>query len=224
MVIGVLAAAGFATGERWGLVAGAVLLQLAFTTDCVDGQLARYTRTFTKLGAWLDATLDRAKEYVAFAGLAIGASRSGDPVWLLACAAITLQTARHTSDFAFAFGQERAVETVEQPPLAQVEDAESRHAAERRASLAPGDAGVPAPAPPASLPVRVLRRWRGIDDAPGVMWVKKVVAFPIGERFALISVTAALWSAHTTFVALLVWGGVAAVYTQAGRVLRSFTG
>ena len=35
----------FATGERWGLVAGAVLLQIAFTIDCVDGQLARYTRT-----------------------------------------------------------------------------------------------------------------------------------------------------------------------------------
>ena len=62
--IGFLAAAAFATGERWGLVAGAILLQAAFTTDCVDGQLARYTRTFSKLGAWLDSIFDRTKEYV----------------------------------------------------------------------------------------------------------------------------------------------------------------
>jgi hypothetical protein len=45
LLLGVVAAAAFATGERWGLVAGAVLLQVAFTTDCVDGQLARFTRT-----------------------------------------------------------------------------------------------------------------------------------------------------------------------------------
>ena len=95
--IGFAAAAAFATGERWGLVLGAVLLQLAFTTDCVDGQLARYTKTFSKLGAWLDSIFDRSKEYLAFAGLAIGASRAGDPVWLLACAALTLQTVRHMS-------------------------------------------------------------------------------------------------------------------------------
>ncbi len=64
LFIGILAAAAFATGERWGLVAGAILLQAAFTTDCVDGQLARYTRTFSKLGAWLDSIFDRSKEYV----------------------------------------------------------------------------------------------------------------------------------------------------------------
>ena len=79
MLLGVLAAAAFATGERWGLVAGAVLLQVSFTTDCVDGQLARYTRQFSRLGAWLDSVFDRGKEYVAFAGLAIGAAPHGRP-------------------------------------------------------------------------------------------------------------------------------------------------
>src|SRR3954453_11521062 len=66
LLIGLAAAVAFATGERAGLIAGAVLLQLAFTTDCVDGQLARYTRTFSKLGAWLDSVFDRSKEYLAF--------------------------------------------------------------------------------------------------------------------------------------------------------------
>ena len=68
MVIGVLAAVGFALATRATMVAGAVLLQVAFTIDCVDGQLARYTRTFSKLGAWLDSVFDRGKEYVVFAG------------------------------------------------------------------------------------------------------------------------------------------------------------
>ena len=75
MVIGVLAAVGFALATRATMVAGAVLLQVAFTIDCVDGQLARYTRTFSKLGAWLDSVFDRGKEYVVFAGLAIGATQ-----------------------------------------------------------------------------------------------------------------------------------------------------
>src|SRR3712207_9121461 len=48
LIIGFLSAAAFATGERWGLIAGAILLQAAFTADCVDGQNARYTRTFSK--------------------------------------------------------------------------------------------------------------------------------------------------------------------------------
>jgi hypothetical protein len=48
-----------------------------------------------------------------------------------------------------------------------------------------------------------------------------MIAFPIGERFAAISISAALFSAHTTFVVLLVWGGFAAAYVLTGRVLRS---
>ena len=48
-----------------------------------------------------------------------------------------------------------------------------------------------------------------------------MIAFPIGERFAVISITAALFTPRVTFVTLLVWAAVAGVYTQAGRVLRS---
>jgi hypothetical protein len=54
-----------------------------------------------------------------------------------------------------------------------------------------------------------------------VAWAKRIVAFPIGERFALISITAAFWSARVTFTAWLIWGGFAVVYGFAGRVLRS---
>ena len=228
LFIGFLAAAAFATGERWGLVSGAFLLQAAFTTDCVDGQLARYTRTFSKLGAWLDSIFDRTKEYVCFAGLAIGASRMGDPVWTLTCAAITLQTARHFSDFSFGAGQTRIIGDIEQPPVERSLDAAGIAAAERRARAlqSPGQAVAaaearPEPAEVQPLSRRVLRAWHTIDRLPGVRWTKKMAAFPIGERFAAISITAALFDPRVTFVVLLTWGGFAVVYTLSGRVLRS---
>jgi hypothetical protein len=218
VLIGLVAALAFATGERWGLVTGGVLVYFAFVTDCVDGQLARYTRQFSKLGAWLDSVFDRTKEYLAFAGLAIGASRMDDPVWLLACAAITLQTARHMSDFSFGGSQRDAIGRTPQPPVAQALDAAGQAVEARR-----GDWREDEPPPPRerSLPDRVLGGWHRIDRAPGVRWIKKMITFPIGERFAVIAITAALFTPRVTFIVLLAWGGVAALYSHTGRVLRS---
>ncbi|MFL5844386.1 MAG: CDP-alcohol phosphatidyltransferase family protein [Solirubrobacteraceae bacterium] len=217
MLLGVVAAVGFATGERWGLVAGAVLLQLAFTFDCVDGQLARFTRTFTPLGAWLDSTFDRGKEWAVYAGLAIGAAHAGDPVWTLAGAALTLQVVRHGFDFAFAATEHQNFTTVSQLPLDQAFDGTPDHRVDT--SRAPSPSTVHSTA--AGGAAGVLRRWRRIDKVPGLIWIKRMVVFPIGERFAAISLTAALWDARTTFVVLLAWGVVAALYGLAGRVLRS---
>jgi hypothetical protein len=186
MLVGVLAACAFATGERWGLVLGAVLLQAAFTLDCVDGQLARYTRTFTSLGAWLDSILDRGKEYVVYAGLAIGA---GQDVWLLAAAALALQTTRHAGDFAFNQARDEALKARLAVP---------QHKRDRDDPLLAAH-----------------------EPAGPRQWARKVFVLPIGERFALISLTAALFDAQVTFLALLVWGGLALAYTSAGRLERS---
>jgi phosphatidylglycerophosphate synthase len=222
VAIGFLAAAGFATGDRWGLIAGAILLQLAFTFDCVDGQLARYTRTFTKLGAWLDSIFDRTKEYAAFAGLAIGASQTGDDVWLLAGAALTLQVLRHSIDFSYPQAEHQAMGAVRQPPLEQVHDVlggtvPAPHAAESADAPA-----APPPVPPPPTPrQRVRNVLRAVDRSPRGRWVKKIIGFPIGERFAVISLTAALFDARVTFIVLLACGCFAASYTIAGRVLRS---
>ena len=186
MLVGVLAALAFATGDRWGLVLGAVLLQAAFTLDCVDGQLARYTRTFTPLGAWLDSIFDRGKEYVVYAGLAYGA---GTDVWLLAAGALALQTVRHAGDFAFNGARDEAI----------------------KARLA-------------------VPQWKREKDDPLLapyehvgpkQWARKVFVLPIGERFALISLTAAFFDARVTFAALLAWGGLALAWTSYGRVSRS---
>lgn len=101
LVTALIAAGCAATGTRTGFVAAGVLLIVSFVLDCTDGQLARYSLQYSTLGAWLDATFDRAKEYAYYAGLALGAARGGDDVWALALGAMVLQTCRHVVDFAF---------------------------------------------------------------------------------------------------------------------------
>ncbi|MDT0268362.1 DUF5941 domain-containing protein [Streptomyces sp. DSM 44915] len=101
LVTALVAAGCAATGERLGFVAAGLLLMASFVLDCADGQLARYALKYSTLGAWLDATFDRAKEYAFYAGLALGAARGGDDVWALALGAMVLQTCRHIVDFAF---------------------------------------------------------------------------------------------------------------------------
>ncbi|GLP70867.1 hypothetical protein TUSST3_74870 [Streptomyces sp. TUS-ST3] len=101
LITALIAAACAATGTRGGFVAAGVLLIASFVLDCTDGQLARYSLQYSTLGAWLDATFDRAKEYAYYAGLALGAARGGDDVWALALGAMILQTCRHVVDFSF---------------------------------------------------------------------------------------------------------------------------
>ncbi|WP_157995903.1 CDP-alcohol phosphatidyltransferase family protein [Thermomonospora amylolytica] len=215
MSIAVGAAIAFASGTRAGMIVGAVLYYFSFVFDCVDGQLARYARKFSTFGAWLDATFDRAKEYTVFAGLAVGATaaaadssvHAGD-VWVLAVAAMVAQTVRHMIDFSF--GAARGARPAAPLPVVPLTAAE--------------DGRTPAPAVPAPGPGglrgligRVMARTR---TGPA-FWAKKMIVFPIGERFAVVSITAAIWNARVTFIALLCWGAVAAAYTLSGRMLRS---
>ena len=173
--IGVGAAAAFAAGSRGGMIAGAVLLQASFATDCVDGQLARYTGNFSGFGAWLDTGCDRAKEYLVYAGLALGSTHGfDDDVWLLAACALALQAIRHTADFAWV-------------------------------AFRPAGGGLPLS----------TSRW--------MQPVNQLIRLPIAERFALISLTAAVASPRVTFIALLVWGGLGAAFALAVRVGLSFT-
>jgi choline kinase len=243
LCVGIAAATAFATGERAGYIVGAVLVYLSFVLDCVDGQLARYTRQFSKFGGYLDSLFDRTKEYVAFAGLAIGASTS--EVWILAAAMLTLQTLRHSFDFSYGATDRQAIAGTPQPPVAQAPDdalgrgrmkardtlepklgaledhaataAEVREAAEDEEANGRSEAA----AAPKSLPRRILGMWRLLDRIPGLIWIKKMAAFPIGERFAVICITAALFTPRTTFIVLLAWGGFALLYTSTGRTLRT---
>ena len=215
--VGVLAAVGFGLGQRWSLVAGAVLLQVAFMLDCVDGQLARYTRKFSRFGAWLDSVFDRGKEYIVYAGLAIGSVRGFDAdVWLLAAAALSLQTVRHTFEFSYWDVHYKALAAARQPPLDQPGD---------RPGPPPGEACLTR-APAAvhdgdGLAKRFLGISRLLDKPPGIHWIKKMIVFPIGERFAAISLTAALFTPRTTFIVLLVWGGIGGIYSLSAHLMHT---
>lgn len=101
LLTALIAAGCAATGGRGGYIAAGVLLLVSFVLDCTDGQLARYALKYSTMGAWLDATFDRAKEYAFYAGLALGAARNGDDVWALALGAMILMTCRHVVDFSF---------------------------------------------------------------------------------------------------------------------------
>jgi phosphatidylglycerophosphate synthase len=230
-LLGVVAAVVFAAGSRAALVAGAVLLQVSFTVDCVDGQLARYTRTFSQLGAWLDSVFDRSKEFLVFAGLAYGSAHArGDDVWTLAAAALTLQTVRHMVGFAYSV-QPGLVAPMRFPPL---EEVDATTDGDDGGPAAPPRSGAPTTSPTAApsrrgargsalrgLGRRAVTIANALDKHAWARWVRRIIVLPIGERFALISLVAALATPRATFVALLAWGGFAALYTGLGRILRS---
>ena len=206
-LIGIAAAALFATGQWAWIAAGAVLLQVSLIVDCVDGEVARATRRFTSLGAWLDASTDRVKEFAAYAGLAIGATRMdltvfGVDVWWIAIALIALQTTRHVWDYDFARIQRLREATV---PAANIRERNDGRGVERGGLSAAMDASA-----------RMNRR-------SAVRWFKKVIHMPIGERWLLISVLAILAGPAWALGGLLIAAAFALSYVAVGRITRTLT-
>ncbi|MFG1897744.1 DUF5941 domain-containing protein [Micromonospora zamorensis] len=189
------AAVLFGVGGRPALVGGAVLLYLGFVLDCVDGQLARYTRHFSAWGGWLDTMADRAKEYLVYAGLGFGVSHAGlGNGWALAIAAMTLQTVRHMTDTWYGVLHDEA--------------------ARRPRAAAGASGGIGDRLNAASTRVQA-------DTGSLSYWLKRTVVFPIGERWALIALTVALFNPLVSLIAVLVWGVLAFAYTGALRTLRA---
>ncbi|PWK51609.1 CDP-alcohol phosphatidyltransferase-like enzyme [Actinoplanes xinjiangensis] len=88
-IFGFGAAACFATGERWALVAGGVLFHISFVVDCMDGKIARLNGTGTMFGQWLDFVLDRVRVFfIALALFGGQYARTGEVsyLWLMAVA------------------------------------------------------------------------------------------------------------------------------------------
>nr|MDT0660201.1 DUF5941 domain-containing protein [Micromonospora sp. DSM 115978] len=207
VLMAVTAAGLFAYGGRVALVVGAVLLYLGFVLDCVDGQLARYTRRFSPWGGWLDTMADRAKEYIVYAGLAVGVDRADlGNGWTLAIAAMVLQTARHMTDTWYGALHDEAA---------------------RRPTPAGAPGGGSAPGGGTAGGGGVGERLGRVSSQalarPGspIYWIKRTIVFPIGERWALIAITAALFNPLVSLVSVLVWGGLAAAYTLSLRTLRA---
>lgn len=196
-IVGVAAALSFAQGDRWALILGALLLQLSLILDCVDGEVARATTRFSVIGAWLDASTDRVKEYAVYAGLAAGAVVNGvesQLAWGVALILMIVQTARHMGDYNFAAIQKMRETAL---PLALIADPQDPW----------GDG-------PATFSVRANGR-------TGVRWVKKVIHMPIGERWLVLSVVAAVLTPLWALGALLALTSLAWLYTLVGRVLRT---
>ncbi|BCL15360.1 DUF5941 domain-containing protein [Micromonospora sagamiensis] len=194
VLFAVVAAVLFGVGGRPALVAGGVLLYLGFMLDCVDGQLARYTRDFSPWGGWLDTMADRAKEYVVYAGLGFGMTHAGlGDGWVLALAAMTLQTVRHHTDAWYGVLHDEAA---------------------RRPKAASPGGGIGDKLNAASNRVQA-------DTGSVSYWLKRTVVFPIGERWALIALTAAIFDVRVSLIAVLVWGVLAFAYTGALRTLRA---
>ncbi|WP_430781149.1 DUF5941 domain-containing protein [Actinoplanes sp. G11-F43] len=186
----------FWQASRPAMILGGILLYLGFVLDCVDGQLARYTRNFDAFGGWLDTMADRAKEYTVYAGLAAGADRMGLPyAWPLAITAILLQTARHMTDTWYGALHDEAA---------------------ARPAPAAAAGGVGARLTAASVKAQSQR-------GSLIYWAKRIVVFPIGERWALISVLAAVSNGRVTMAAVVGFGLLAAAYTLALRSLRALS-
>lgn len=200
-VIGLGAALSFAQGQRWALILGALALQLSLIIDCVDGEVARATKRFSPLGAWLDASTDRVKEYAVYAGLAAGAVVMGVDstlVWSLAVVTMIVQTARHMGDYTFAFVQKH-----------------------REANLPP--AAITDPGDPWGEGGGALDRSAAANSRTFIRWAKKVIHMPIGERWLVLSVVAALVNGYWALLVLLTLTSLAWIYTLAGRIVRTLS-
>jgi phosphatidylglycerophosphate synthase len=70
--------------DSWGLLAGALLIQLAYVLDCADGQLARITGKTSEIGAYFDFFIDEIKANFLVAAFALRSwMTDGDENWLL---------------------------------------------------------------------------------------------------------------------------------------------
>jgi phosphatidylglycerophosphate synthase len=189
--IGLYSAFCFTKGSFSQTLLGAVLLQISIIVDCVDGELARYTRKFSKLGAWLDAVTDRVKEYMVFLGLAIGAEKSGEDLWIPALVMMLIQTFRHLSDYNFARSVKLRAESQFLAPIDYAADFDGIVPTERE-------------------PRGRLRYWLG-----------KIIQFPIGERWLVISASAVIGGASFTFTVMPILAAISALVVYRGRIMRT---
>ena len=189
--VGSYSAYCFSKGSFWMIFAGAILLQLSIIIDCVDGELARYTRQFSQLGAWLDAITDRIKEYLVFFALAYGAAKSGRDLWIPAMGMMLFQTFRHLSDYNFA-----RINKIRSSYLAPIDfDQKSDNFV--------------------SINKKKKTRFE--------YWSKKVLQFPIGERWLVISATSVIGGAAFTFTIMPILALISIALVFRTRIIKTLT-
>ncbi len=200
LTVGLLAAALVLADSWWCFALAAVLLQLSLVVDCVDGEIARFTRSYSPLGAWLDGVSDRVKEFAVIATVTTVAVRHGHDLWGLAIALVTALTIRQVEDYAY--------------------HARLRAGAARAGghlSLAdPGDGGSAGQPQAVPRPVTGRARW--------TRTVKQVLHVPIAERYLIMSVGLLTGSPTLLLVVLSAAVGIALAWTHVGRTVRALRG
>ena len=199
LILALFVSGFFATGWWPLMIVGAIGVQVSIIIDCADGEVARFTGVSSQFGAWLDAATDRIKEYALYAGLAFGASHHGLNLWPLATGLMVLQTVRHMSDYNF-----HAVQVI------------------RETAVIPLSLGEPNDIPAASNG-SLLDTSAALNSNSQIRWIKKIIHMPIGERWLVISLGAAINSPGFALWSLLSLGLIALAYTTTGRILRSKT-
>ncbi len=189
--VGLLSAYEFSRGDFWSIFTGAVLLQLSIIIDCVDGELARYTRQFSQLGAWLDAITDRIKEYLVFFALAYGAAKDGRDLWVPAMGMMLFQTFRHLSDYNFA--RINKIRSTQLLPISFEIKSDGFINVEREKKT----------------------RFE--------YWSKKVLQFPIGERWLVISASSVIGGAAFTFTIMPILSLISIALVFRGRIIKTLT-
>jgi hypothetical protein len=128
---------------------------------------------------------------LVFFGLAYGAAREGKDLWLPAILMMLIQTFRHLSDYNFAQSVKIRNEELLKVPVEFMANFDGIIPSER-------------------LPKGRLRYWLG-----------KIIQFPIGERWLVISATAVIGGAKFTFTAMPILALISAIVVYRGRIIRT---
>jgi len=72
-ILTILTTALILSGTSKNLLFAGIILQLAYIIDCMDGQLARYRQTASRIGSFLDKLSDYIKFPIVLLGLTLGA-------------------------------------------------------------------------------------------------------------------------------------------------------
>ncbi|MGH7898980.1 MAG: CDP-alcohol phosphatidyltransferase family protein, partial [Candidatus Binatia bacterium] len=200
VAVTLLAALLFASPWWPARVAGAVLLQLGFVLDCLDGQLARHRGQATSFGAWLDFVGNCLQDVFLFAAIAWGVHASGGELaaFLWGYAAIAVVFFRHLDNLLQArFLGGRYVELLQGRSRAADDPLKRAVLEEARREGTGSGAGrlLDALAPKSALGGnRVL------------LWTKKALLFTGGERYLLISLLAVVDRLELALPAITLWG------------------
>lgn len=73
LIVGLTGCAFLALGSYSGKLVGALMINLGFALDCVDGNIARYRKSFTRYGEFIDALVGYIVAAFLFMSLGIGA-------------------------------------------------------------------------------------------------------------------------------------------------------